>query len=182
MTTQAKRTLSTRALVESALLVAAGFALSYLVLFEMPSGGSVTAVSMLPVLLVGLRRGPRLGLMAGVVFGGLQMLQKFWAPPTRTFWAFVAVVALDYVIAFGVLGLSGLFRKWRWGLLAAVPVCLGLRFVCHWTVGAIIWYMGEINPWVLSAGYNAPYMAIELATTAAAAVVLCGKKLDRLML
>jgi len=164
-----------RALVESALLIAIGFVLSYVTLFKMPQGGSVTPLSMLPLLMIGLRHGLKWGLAGGLVYAGLQMIQEFWPPPTGTVSGYIAVVALDYIAAFTVLGLSGLFRGKQYGLLYAAPLCILLRFICHFISGIVVWnvYAGELPVWLYSLTYNGSYIAIELVMTMAAGAVLC---------
>jgi len=164
-----------RALVESALLVALGFVLSYFTLFRLPQGGSVTPFSMLPIMMIGLRHGLKWGLAGGFIYAGLQMLQQFWPPPTGTVEGYIAVVMLDYVVAFTVLGLSGLFRGKQYGLLLAAPLCLILRFLSHFISGIIVWsiYAGELPVWLYSLTYNGTYMGLELVLTMVVGVVLC---------
>ena len=164
-----------RALVESALLIAVGFVLSYIKLFDLPQGGSVTALSMLPLLLIGLRHGPKWGLSSGLVFACLQMLQSFWPPPSGTASAYIAVIILDYILAFTVLGVSGFFRGRRYGLLYAAPLCIFLRFICHFFSGMLIWsyYAGDKPAWIYSLVYNGSYIGVELVLTIAASAALC---------
>ena len=164
-----------RALVESALLIAVGFVLSYITLFKMPQGGSVTPLSMLPLLIIGLRHGLKWGLAGGFVYSGLQMIQEFWPPPTGTAAGYIAVIMLDYIAAFSVLGLSGLFKGRQYGLLYAAPLCLILRFLCHFFSGLIVWYQyaGELPVWLYSLSYNGSYIGIELVMTMLAGAVLC---------
>ena len=164
-----------RALVESSLLVALGFVLSYFTLFRLPQGGSVTPFSMLPIMMIGLRHGLKWGLAGGFVFAGLQMLQQFWPPPTGTVEGYIAVILLDYVFAFTVLGLSGLFKGKRYGLLYAAPICLFLRFMSHFISGIIVWniYAGELPVWLYSLTYNGSYMGLELVLTMIVGAVLC---------
>jgi len=164
-----------RALVESSLLVALGFVLSYFTLFRLPQGGSVTPFSMLPIMMIGLRHGLKWGLAGGFVFSGLQMLQQFWPPPTGTVEGYIAVILLDYIFAFTVLGLSGLFKGRQYGLLYAAPLCLILRFLCHFTSGIIVWniYAGELPVWLYSLTYNGSYMGLELVLTMIVGAVLC---------
>jgi len=163
------------ALVESALLVALAFILSYFTLFKLPQGGSVTPFSMLPVMMIGLRHGLKWGLGGGFVFACLQMLQQFWPPPTGTVEGYIAVVMLDYIIAFTALGLAGLFKGRQYGLLYAAPVCLTLRFLSHFLSGIIVWniYAGELPVWLYSLTYNGSYMGTELVLTMAVGAVLC---------
>ena len=90
----------TRTLVECALMIAVGTVLAQIKIFEMPFGGSVTLVSMLPFILVSFRHGVKWGLATGFVNSLLQMLLGFYAPPAGTVAAFVGVVLLDYVLVF----------------------------------------------------------------------------------
>jgi len=173
-----KSFVNVRALVESSLLVAIGFILSYvshLIGLRMPQGGSFTLLSMLPLLTIGLRHGLKWGLGSGFVYACLQMLQEFWFPPTATVSGYIAVVMLDYIVAFTVLGLSGLFRGKRYGLLYAAPLCCLLRFLSHFASGVIIWniYAGESPVWLYSLVYNGSFMGFELATIMVTGVILC---------
>ena len=165
-----------RALVESAILIALGFVLSYFTLFRLPQGGSVTPFSMLPIMMIGLRHGVKWGLLGGFVYAGLQMLQQFWPPPSATIEGYTAVVMLDYILAFTALGLSGLFKGKQYGLLYAAPICLILRFLCHFVSGIIVW--GVFAPegvqiWIYSLTYNGTYMGLELVLTMVVGAILC---------
>ena len=164
-----------RALVESSLLVAIGFALSYVTPFRLPWGGSVTPLSMLPILMIGIRHGLKWGLLGGVVYACLQMIQQFWPPPTGTVQGYIAVVMLDYLVAFTVLGLSGLFRGKKYGLLIAAPLCLTLRFLSHFISGIIVWgvYAENMPVWLYSLTYNGSYMVPEIILTTIVSAVLC---------
>ena len=164
-----------RALVESAILVAIGFVLSYITPFRLPWGGSVTPLSMLPILMIGIRHGLSRGLLGGLVYGCLQMMQQFWPPPTGTFQGYLAVVMLDYILAFSVLGLSGLFKGKKFGLLYAAPVCLTLRYLSHFISGIIVWgvYAEDMPVWLYSLTYNGSYMLPEIVLTTVVSAVLC---------
>jgi len=164
-----------RALVESSLLVAIGFALSYVTPFRLPWGGSVTPLSMLPILMIGIRHGLKWGLLGGVVYACLQMIQQFWPPPTGTVEGYIAVVMLDYIIAFTVLGLSGIFRGKKLGLLFAAPLCLTLRFLSHFISGIVVWgvYAEDMPVWIYSLTYNGSYMIPEIILTTIVSGVLC---------
>jgi len=165
-----------RALVESALLVAVGFVLSYITLFKLPQGGSVTPLSMIPLLMIGLRHGLKWGLGGGLIYAFLQMLQQFWPPPSGTLAAYISVVMLDYILAYTLLGLSGIFRGRRYGMVYAVPLCLLLRFFCHFISGIVIWgvYAPEGAPvWLYSLTYNGSYMGLELIFSIIVGAVLC---------
>jgi len=164
-----------RALVESSLLIALGFILSYITPFKLPWGGSVTPLSMLPILMIGIRHGLKWGLAGGFIYAGLQMLQQFWPPPTGTVEGYIAVVFLDYIAAFTILGLSGLFRGRKFGLLIAAPLCTTLRYLSHFVSGIIVWgvYAQDMPVWLYSLTYNGSYMIPEIVLTTAVSAVLC---------
>lgn len=163
----------TRRLTESAIMIALAAVLSLVKVFEMPLGGSITAASMVPIIFVALRYGTRWGVLVAVTSSVMQMMESFWAPPTKTIWAFIAVILLDYVIAFGVLGLAPKFAKAFKGkivsgaIFATICVC-ALRFVCHFTSGMIIWHTGDpaISDWVWSLSYNGSFMIPETIISA----------------
>ena len=166
----------TLALVETAILVALAFGLSYIRFKVVSKGGSITAASMLPILLIGIRRGLPWGICGAVVYSLLQALQEgSLAPPATGIGAYIGMMLLDYILAFGALGLSGLFRKSKRGLTAAVPVCLGLRYISHVLSGVILWGSYAWEGWPVvpySFAYNATYMVPELIITLTAAFLL----------
>ena len=100
-------------LTESAVMLAFAFVLCLFPLASLPYGGTITACSMLPVVIIAYRYGWKWGLLTGFVFsllqiveGGIGTLSAF----TKTPGSFLLVFFLDYVIAFTVLGLAGVFR------------------------------------------------------------------------
>ena len=99
---------NTRRLTESAIMVALAAVLAMVKVWEMPLGGSVTAACMAPIIFIALRYGAKWGLLTGLVFAVIQMIEGFWAPPVRTLLWFFLVVMLDYVLPFGLLGLAPL--------------------------------------------------------------------------
>ncbi len=181
MTTSVSKT---RTLVECALMIAVGTVLAQIKIFEMPYGGSVTLLSMLPFILVSYRHGLAWGLLTGFANSLLQMLTGFYAPPAGTVTAFIGVVLLDYVLAFMVLGAACVFAKPFKNRLAGVlvgviAVCF-LRFVCSWISGAWLWgsyqdsyeWAVGLNVWVYSLIYNGSYMLPEAVLTALGAGLL----------
>lgn len=173
-----------RPLVESALMLALGTILANITLYDMPYGGSVTLLSMLPFVIVSYRHGLRWGLLTGFANSLLQMLTGFYAPPAGTIPAFIGVVLLDYVLAFTVLGAACLFAKpfknrMVGVVVGAVVVCV-LRFVCSWISGAWLWGSYQeyyewaigLNVWVYSLIYNANYMLPEAILTGLGAGLL----------
>ena len=136
----------------------------------------MTPLSMLPLLLIGLRHGVKWGLAGGLIYAFLQMIQQFYPPPSGTVVAYASVVVLDYILAFSVLGLAGLFRGRRYGMLIAAPLCFSLRFLCHFVSGIVIWgpfFSDGQHVWLYSLFYNGSYMGLELVFTTAVSIVLC---------
>jgi len=149
----------TQIVAEIAIFTALSTALSLITFVVFPEGGSVTLASMVPIIWLALRRGPKIGLFAGAVYGLVQlavMPQIYFLPQ----------VLLDYPVAFGCLGLAGFFQK-RWAL-AGVAVAITGRFIMHLISGALFFASyapAGMNPWVYSVIYNGSYMLPELVIT-----------------
>jgi thiamine transporter len=147
---------TSRVLAEISIFVALATALSLIIIFQLPQGGSITLASMVPIIWLALRRGPKIGLTAGFVYGLVQLIvmpQIYFLPQ----------VLLDYPLAFCCLGLAGFFQK-RW-TLAGVAVAITGRFIMHLISGALFFasYAPEgVNPWVYSGIYNGSYLLPEL--------------------
>lgn len=175
---------SVRALVECALMIAVGTVLAQIKILEMPYGGSVTLVSMLPFILVSFRHGVRWGLLTGFVNSLLQMLLGFYAPPAGTVLAFAGVVLLDYLLAFTLLGLANAiaapFHNRMLGVAAGSAAVCFIRFLCSFLSGALLWgsyqssyeWAQGMSVWLYSLIYNGTYMLPELILTTLAAVLL----------
>ena len=169
----------TRKITESAIMIALATVLSLIVLFRMPYGGSVTAASMAPIIFLSLRSNLRQSLLSAFAFSLLQMLLGFVASPVQDLSSFVLVILLDYVIAFGVLGLAGSiarrFKNRTAAVVAGTAIAIFLRFLCHLLSGMIIWgvYAPEgQNVFVYSLVYNGGYMLAELVITTAVMVIM----------
>ena len=172
-----------RKLVEGALLVAVATVLSMLK-FDLPFGGGVTIVSMLPIVFYSHRHGVKWGLGVAFVYSLIQLVLGLDnVSYAATFVTACGVVFLDYIIAYTVLGLSGVFGKSRTGVAIGILVTFCLRFVCHLVTGAWIWgeWMPETfmnmtmtNPWIYSFLYNGWYMLAELVLTEIVAMLLYG--------
>ena len=125
-----------RALCEGAILVALAFVLSFVKLYELPNGGSLTP-AMFPILLFALRWGLGEGLMAGFVFGLLQLLfDGAYA------WGWQSML-LDYLLAFTPLGLAGLFKGKAWGIFPGTILGCAGRFIVHYISGVTIYRIIE---------------------------------------
>lgn len=153
-----------RALCEGAIMVALATALSYLKLFELPQGGSI-CIGMLPIFFYCVRWGLRNGLLASFAYGLLQLIfdgAYAWGP-----WSML----LDYVLAFALLGFSGLFKGRKYGVFAGTVLGSVLRFLAHFVSGITIYRIYEptelfntsfTNPYIYSAAYNGSYVAIDM--------------------
>ena len=123
--------------------------------FTMPEGGRVTLAAMIPVFFVAVRRGPRIGILAGIVFGLVVLIEEPYVYHPIQF-------LLDYPLAFGALGLAVFFHKQP---LIGVAVGIGGRFLCHFTSGLVFFASyapAGMNPALYSAIYNAWYLVPEL--------------------
>jgi len=165
---------SIRMLCEGAIMVVLAQLLGYLKLWQMPWGGTICLV-MLPIFLYACRWGLGAGLMSGLVLGILQFI-------------FDGGIALgwqsiigDYLLAFLVLGLAGLFHGNPSSLFLGTVLGSFARFMVHYVVGATIWaaYMPEeffgmtmTTPWFYSLLYNGAYMLPNMLITLLAAALL----------
>lgn len=146
----------TKAICEAAILVALSLILELIVLYRLPSGGSVT-LSALPIVFFGVRWGAGWGAMAGFVFGGLNYIMGGTAIDWTT-------IICDYFLAFSMLGLgAGLFKGRRLGALGGTAVGVSLQFLASYLVGVFVWgkWMPEeflgltmTTPWIYSFLYN----------------------------
>ena len=202
----------TTRLTESAMLLALAVVLevvSKMFIPPLPFGGQVTLVSMLPVVLISYRHGMKWGFVASFTYSLLEMalgaktvsaafLPGYFGDNAMILSAIIMCL-LDYVIAYTLLGLGGLFRNKikqpGMGLMCGSLVALGARYVAHIASGYILfsgwaeWYFTQegfpawgaqlvetLSPEGLglaySAVYNGMYMLPEMVFTAIAAVIL----------
>ena len=113
------------------------------------------------------------------------MMFGFYPPPTQTFLNFVWVILLDYIIAFGGLGLSGIVfnltgRKAFSAGLSAFAVTL-LRYVCHIFSGVLIWgvYAEGESVLIYSLVYNGTYMIPEIIISTVVTTLIFKSKIIR---
>ena len=159
-----KSNLTLRALCEGAIFIALSTVLSLIPIWKMPQGGSFD-LAMLPILIVCVRWGIGPSLIAGFVYGVIQfMLDGGIALGWQS-------IVGDYLVAYTVLGLAGLFKGTKNGFFVGTVVACVARFLVHYVVGATVWasYMPEeffnmtmTTPWVYSALYNGAYMLIDM--------------------
>ena len=202
----------TKRLTESAMLLSVAIVLelcSKMFIPELPFGGQVTLVSMLPVVLISYRHGVKWGLVSGVAYAMIEMaigaktvtaaFQPGYFGDGVMLLNALIMCALDYLVAFTVLGLGGIFRdrieNRGKALCCGAIVALGCRYLAHILSGYILfagwaeWFftqegfpawgaglVASLSPAALgllySIVYNGMYMIPEILLTAAAALLL----------
>ena len=204
--------IKTKRLTESAMLLAMAIVLevvSKAFIPEMPFGGQVTLVSMLPVVLISYRHGVKWGLVSGLCYALIEMalgaktvaaaFQPGYFGDEALILNAIIMCALDYVLAFTLLGLGGIFRNKiknpGVSLMCGSLVALGARYLAHILSGYILfsgwaeWFFTQdgfpawgaslvqsLSPsalgWVYSIVYNGIYMVPEMILTAIAALLI----------
>lgn len=166
---------NTRALVYGAVAVALSFALSYARLFKLPQGGSVTFASLLPLMIYCMMFGTRRGLLVCLVYGTLQALQDPYIIHPMQF-------LLDYPLAFGLIGVSGifveknLFKNKIVGFVLGAVLAVGLRYACHVCSGVFAfadyfyWDSELMSKYDSAAVYSLAYNSFALVDMAIAIV------------
>ncbi len=164
MSTNRKSHLQVRALCEGAIMLALAIVLNYLskALFaNLPNGGSVT-LAMFPILLYAHRWGVVRGLFMGLAYGVLDMLFDGGYA-----WGWQSIL-LDYLLAYTVLGIGGLFKGKAWGIFPGIATGCAARFLIHHISGITIYKIIEptavegfgvfSNAHIYSLVYNSVYM------------------------
>ncbi|MCM1367939.1 MAG: energy-coupled thiamine transporter ThiT [Roseburia sp.] len=178
----------TRTITFAAVCVALSFALSYVRIFKMPMGGSITLASMLPLMLYAFIFGCRRGILVGAVYGVLQAVQDPWIVHPAQFF-------LDYLLAFMSIGLTGCIKdlgllkgKVRVRFISGAAIALLFRFLCHYFAGVFAFgsygefYSAEYNmpaisnAYVYSLVYQSLYLLPELAIVLAVSMIVFASK------
>ncbi|MGD9560276.1 MAG: energy-coupled thiamine transporter ThiT [Oscillospiraceae bacterium] len=170
----------TAILVEAALMVALAFVLSMIKLYQLPWGGTISCFSTLPIILMSLRHSWRWGMATAAVYGIAQMFQGMDSVmAAKTLWAMVLCAALDYLLAYACVGLTGPIARrlgGRTGAIAAAITLTGLmRLVCSFFSGLLIWhaYAWPGWPvWAYSLAYNASWCVPDVAIVLVVALLL----------
>ena len=155
-----KKRMSTKQLVFCAAALALAYLTSYIKLFEMPWGGSVTLCSMLFIVLIANWYGPKTGVLVGLAYGIIQFIQE---PYVLSFFQ----VCCDYILAFAALGVAGFFAKSKYGLVKGYIIAVLARGVFHAIGGYLYWmdYMPDNFPKALASLYpilyNYSYLLVE---------------------
>ena len=149
--------LDTKALAVSAVLVALSLILNQITIFRMPQGGSITAFSMVPVVLCAYLFGVRRGLICGMCVGLITLIfNPYVIHPVQ--------LLLDYPLAFGALAMGGIFASTKYGLVKGYIFGVICRYICAVLSGIIFFgdYAPEgFNAVTWSLWYNATYLTVE---------------------
>jgi thiamine transporter len=150
-------------LVEASMMIALAVVLGEFVkLFKMPMGGSVTLGAMVPLFFFAYRWGGKAGILVGVVYGILDLLIGgiYSVHPIS--------IIFDYVLAYGVLGVAGFFKKSPVGIISGIFVGVAGRFLCHVYSGVAVFssYAPEgQSPIIYSILYNGTFLLPEFLIT-----------------
>ena len=174
----------TKLIAEGAAMVALATVLSFIRIIKMPWGGSVTLLSMLPIVLYSIKNGVKNGCIVSFVFSLVQFAQGImdglfvWG---LTPVSLIACILIDYILAFTVLGIAGIFKeKGLNGWIGGIALAVALRLFMHFLSGVVIWHsFGELwggfsteSSVLYSLLYNGAYMIPEMIFTIIGAVVL----------
>lgn len=170
-----KKPFDTRCIATAGICVAMSFGLSYVKLWDMPQGGSVTLVSLLPIMIFSSIYGTKKGVFVCFLYGVLQSIQDPWIIHPAQF-------ILDYPIAFASVGVAGMFAEFKaFKNMPQVSFMLGgivagcLRFICHVLSGVFAFATGDTNPWTFSLAYNS-YVFIDIALVIAVGMLIFSSK------
>lgn len=173
---------SLRALTECAIMIALSTVLSILKIIDLPYGGSITAASMLPIVIAVYRHGILFGVGIASVNSAIQLLLGMNALSYAVNWqAAIAIILFDYILAFSAFALSAVFKKQlknqSVAMLFGVLLSSAIRFFCHTVVGCTVWAGISIPTGaaiIYSISYNATYMIPETVILALATVYVFG--------
>lgn len=169
-------------MVFSAIMVALATLLSFVTVYNLPMGGSVTLFSMVPVVIVSWMLGVKWGLISGFTMGLLQMILGFSNfGYVSGLLAYIILILADYIVPFTLIGLAGIFKGKIKNDLVAVGLgaCMVgvIRFCCHFISGITIWGVwasDDTLPAILSYSliYNGSYMLPETILTIVGSVLV----------
>ncbi|MGB4658507.1 MAG: energy-coupled thiamine transporter ThiT [Mobilitalea sp.] len=156
-----KKKVRAKQLAFSAMAVTLAVVTSFVKIVSLPFGGSITLFSMFFICLIGYLYGTKAGIITGIAYGFLQLILG----PTVIH---PLQLLLDYPIAFGCLGLTGILANTKNGIIKGYLLGVAGRFLCHFISGYLFFpmYTPEgMNPIVYSLGYNATYIVPEAIAT-----------------
>ncbi len=162
----------TEILAVTGVALALATVLSLIPIWKQPLGGSVTLLSMLPIVFLSIRYGVKHGLISAFLYSLIQLALGFAELSTwgLNAWTWFGAIVFDYIVAFTVLGFAGIWReKSEFMQIMGVIFAMSLRFVSHFISGVVFFAMwmpeGWSNPYIYSICYNGAYMLPEIIIT-----------------
>ena len=175
---ETKTKFKTKVLAEIIVFAALSAVLYTIRPYTLPFGGSITLGSMVPVMWLSMRRGVYVGFIVGAIFGILALFIDVMFLGAASIIATPIQALLEYPIAFGVLGLAGVFHK-KTVCVAEVGVALSvfIKFLIHYLVGAFIWvnvyeFPPEWGQFLWPAIYNGSFLLVEFIISAILIAIL----------
>lgn len=167
----------------SGIMIAVSTVLSMIKVIQMPLGGSVTLLAMLPVSMISVIYGVSFAIIPCIIFGVIQILLGGAFGWGLTPEMLIGTIMFDYVLAYGVLCLSGVFRnRGTLGIIAGIILACFARLLCHIVSGVVIFEnleqfsafgaTFENRPILYSVCYNGLFMLPETLFTCIGAFVI----------
>lgn len=169
--TKKAKLLTTRETALAGICLALSFALSYITVFNLPQGGSVTAASMLPLLVYVYFFGWKKGLIVGLVYSLLQIIQnpQIYNP---------IQVLLDYPLAFGSIAIVGAFKRIGIkGFYIGSVIFAIVRTFMHFLAGVVFFYeFATFQPvWLYSLAYNS-FVLVDMGIALVVSILMFSSK------
>ena len=180
---------------------------------NLPFGGGFTVASMLPIVIISYMYGMKWGFFSAAIYSVIQIVMDLYLGKGSTLIALfmpnsedymglgaaIAILIIDYLVAYTLLGFGGAFRKViknkTLALALGVVLALSLRYLAHIVSGYIFygawaeWFFSQdnfyaIGGWILekfsgntlaliySIFYNGLYMIPEIVITTVAALIV----------
>ena len=181
------RNQKTSRLVISAIMIAIGTVLSMLKI-DFVMGGGITVCAMLPLVMVSFKYGTKWGVFTAFVFSVLQCLLGLDNVQYATSAGMaIAIILLDYIVAYTVIGFSGIFKNkaknFKSALILGIAVTFFARFLCHFASGWMIWDALWPNEFGMAAPlyslcYNGSYMLAEAIISSVCGMIIFKKRAE----
>ena len=181
------RNQKTSRLVFSAIMIAIGTVLSMLKI-DFVMGGGLTICAMLPLVMVSFRYGTKWGVFTAFVYSILQCLLGLDNVQYATSVGMaIAIILLDYIVAYTVIGFSGIFKdkakNFKSALILGISITFFARFLCHFATGWVIWDALWPNEFGMAAPlyslcYNGSYMIAEAIISSVCGMIIFKKRAE----
>ena len=181
------RNQKTSRLVFSAIMIAIGSVLSMLKI-DFVMGGGLTICAMLPLVMVSFKYGTKWGVFTAFVYSILQCLLGLDNVQYATSVGMaIAIILLDYIVAYTVIGFSGIFKdkakNFKSALILGISITFFARFLCHFATGWVIWDALWPNEFGMAAPlyslcYNGSYMLAEAIISSVCGMIIFKKRAE----